>query len=485
MPEATSHPPGRGLRQRASRGVLVSLVGQGAGQLIRLASNLILTRLLFPEAFGVMALVLLVLAGIEQIVNVGVQAALIRDPRSEEPSFASTAWTIQVSRGFLMWLIGVALAPIAAHLYAEPQLLELLPAASFVAVLKGLTSTRMQLLTRHLQLGRRVGIEIAGQLIGIVPMIAWAWLLPSAWALVVGGLANQVAITVLSHVAIPGRPDRFGWDEESARSLFSFGRWVFASSTLSFLASQVDVALLGRLVPAGVLGVYSIAMIIPNLLREVLIGRIANSVMMPALAEANRRSTAELRVGYALARGMLLPVGLVAALGAAVAAPAFFAALYDERYVDAGWIAQLAMIRFWFSYLQSIGCLTLLALGDARSWAISSAVGTLGVAAGCWFGFSFAELPGLLVGAALGTALSHAVPSFELWRIGVASPLPDLGYSALALALAALAFGATHWLEARAWFGGGALATLVVGGLVVAPFGVWCARRVLRELELR
>jgi O-antigen/teichoic acid export membrane protein len=470
------------LRVRVSRGMLVGLAGQAGAQLLRLVGNLVLARLLFPEAFGLMAIVYLVIFAMEQIANLGISPAILRMERAEAAAFLDTAWTIQVVRGLALWLVGVALAPLVAGFYREPELAAILPVASFASVLIGVTSTKLIVLTRRLDLMRRVAIELSGQGVALVAMIAIAWRHRSVWALVLGGLANQATIALLSHLAIPGARNRLAWDREAARSMASIGKWVFASSGLSFVLGQLDIALLGRLVSPGVLGVYSMGAIIPNLLRDVLF-RLSNSVLAPAIAESSRESPSALRARYLAARRVTLPAALVMALAAAVLAPAFFGYLYDERYVDAGWITQLALLRFWFAHLQVTSCLTLLSMGDARPWVVSNLVGIAGVGVGCLLGFELAGLPGLLLGVALGTAASFVVPALQLHRLGVASPLLEVEFTALGAGLAALALGA-------AWFSGAVvpiadpkLRTLVVGLIAIAPLALWVTGRVASELR--
>lgn len=483
MHEGPTPRPETSLRVRASRGTTAILVGQMAAQILRLLGNLALSRLLFPEAFGLAALVSLVLFGLEQVFNLGVQASIVRHERGDERRFVDTAWTIQVVRGVALWIGGIALAPLLARFYGQEQLTELVRVASFAAVLLGLTSTKLFILTRRLELERRVAIELLSQVAALVFMVAFAWWQRSVWALVLGGLVNQASIVVLSHLWLPGPGNRFAWDAEAARELFSFGGWVFASSGLSFLANQFELALLGRLIPAGPLGVYSVGAMIPNLLRDVL-GRFAMSVLGPALSETHREKGSSVPSRYAAARRVTLPGGLLLGLAAAITAPAFFHKLYDPRYADAGWIAQLALLRFWFSYLQVTGCSTLLALGDARTWVVSSAVGTVGVAAGCLLGFEIGSLSGVLVGTAIGMAASWAVPAFQLRRRGLASPLPELGYTVLGALLAVLALGAGPLLGPALGIEDASLRTLAAGLAVVIPFGLWVARRVLGVARL-
>ena len=76
---------GSGLRARALRGSVLTVGGFGASQIFRLASNLILTRLLFPEAFGMMALIMVFLQGLAMFSDVGTGPAIMQSKRGDDP----------------------------------------------------------------------------------------------------------------------------------------------------------------------------------------------------------------------------------------------------------------------------------------------------------------------------------------------------------------------------------------------------------------
>src|SRR6056297_1576325 len=79
------------------------LLGFGAAQLIRFGSNVVLTRLLFPEAFGLMLIVTTILIGLELFSDTGIRALLVQSKRGEEPQVLATAYTVKVVRGALLW----------------------------------------------------------------------------------------------------------------------------------------------------------------------------------------------------------------------------------------------------------------------------------------------------------------------------------------------------------------------------------------------
>ena len=472
----------RSLRERATRGTILTLGGQFGSQLLRMISSLVLSRLLFPEAFGVMALVSLVLIAVEQIINIGTHSTVIRHEAGDDPGFLDTAWTIQVGRGLIVWVGISALAPLVARFYSEPLLTSLLPVALLSLVIGSLGSMKLALLYRRLEFGRRVAIDLVAQGTTIAITIGLAWVYHSVWSLVIGGLVNQATRTVLSHIWIPGRRDRLGWDRGAARELLSFGKWVFASSGLSFLANQLDVAILGRLVPLSELGVYAIGMTVPNLLRELLSG-VSGQVLMPALSEANRASGPALQRAYQATRRVTLPTAVVATLTSVVVAPIFFGNLYDSRYSDASWIAQLGALRLWFGYLQVNACFALFAYGDARIWTISSGVATAVTGIGCLVGFQLAALPGLIVGLAFGAFAGWVVAAIQLARLEIASARPELGYTVVAGVLALAVIGAEHYSAPLLPDLVPGFRTLICGVVVAGPFSLWAAVRILRALR--
>ncbi|MEY8838750.1 oligosaccharide flippase family protein, partial [Cribrihabitans sp. XS_ASV171] len=100
---------GSSLMSRVLRSASWVIVGYGLSQALRLASNLILTRILFPEAFGMMTLVGLVVVGMQLFSDIGIGTSIVQNRRGDEPDFLDTAWTLQVLRGFLLFGLTLAL----------------------------------------------------------------------------------------------------------------------------------------------------------------------------------------------------------------------------------------------------------------------------------------------------------------------------------------------------------------------------------------
>ncbi|MBL9057749.1 MAG: oligosaccharide flippase family protein, partial [Rhodobacteraceae bacterium] len=153
MMEILQRLSGQGLFARALRGSMLTAGSYAVTQALRLGSNLILTRLLYPEAFGVMALVSVALVGLAMFSDMGVGPAISASPRGDERDFLDTAFTLNVARGAVLWAATCALAWPMARFYEAPELFQLLPAAGLTLLIAGFNPKRIDTANRHLLLG--------------------------------------------------------------------------------------------------------------------------------------------------------------------------------------------------------------------------------------------------------------------------------------------------------------------------------------------
>lgn len=401
--------PASSAKHTAMRGSFWTLGGYGVSQVIRLVSSLILARLLFPEAFGLMALVNVFMQGLEMLSDLGLGPGIIRAKNGTDPKFLRTAWTIQVVRGFILWLVSCALAYPAAWFFGRTdplaaQLAQVLPVAGLMALLGGFSSTALYTLNRAMQMRRLTALALVPQVVTLLVSIAWAWFDRSVWAIVAGGLAGSLTRLVMSHVYNDGPRDGFGWDPAAARELQAFGRWVFLSTVVSFLASNLDRVVLGRLLTLGELGLYSIGMTFARVATQVAT-RLTNTVVFPLLAKYQDQPAR--LIAFALrARTAVLWAGGAICAGFAVFAPTFFGVLYDERYAGAGWISQWLALYIWTWILNATVDRIPLALGRSRALFTANLAGAFGMVL-AWAGYRIAALPGFITGMAVSNLVAH------------------------------------------------------------------------------
>lgn len=442
---AVGAPAAGSLRSRVLRGSLWTLGGYAAGQILRFGSNLILTRLLVPEMFGLMALVNIFIQGLGMFSDVGIGPSIIQSRRGDQPEFLNTAWTIQVARGFALWICSCLIAWPVAALYEQPALRWLIPVAGLSALAAGFNSTSLFTLNRHLQLGRLTILDLAARIISLLVMVVWAWYSRSVWPLVAGGVVAAAVTAALSHWSLPGAPNRLHYDRAAARELFSFGKWIFISTVLSFLAAQADRMIFGKTIPMSQLGVYSVAALMASLPTAVIL-KLGSSVVFAGYSRARESKSADKAGGLAhvfgRARLPLLCIGGWAVSCMLVAGPGIISVLYDRRYTAAGAMLQLLAISAWFQILQVTCGSALLAMGDTR-WVAAGNVGKLiGMVIFIPVGFHFAGFPGALGGIIASDLLKYAVSVIAVQRRGLSSLPMDAGLSLVVAAALAASVGA-------------------------------------------
>jgi len=424
---------GDGLKARALKGSAWTIAGFGSSQVLRLGSNLVLTRLLFPEAFGLMALVSVFMQGLAMFSDVGIGPSIIQNKRGEEPAFLNTAWTIQIVRGFILWAGAWALAWPVASFYGEPLLMQMLPVVGLTAAIQGFQSTAVFTSNRRLDLGRLTMLQLVGQAVSIAVMVTWAAIEPTVWALVAGGIASSIVQVGLGHVVLASHRHRIGWDRQASRSLFRFGKWIFLGTAITFIGQQADRLFLGRAVGAAELGVYSIAVMIvavPIAVNMTLIRRVG----YPVLSEKHR-STGDVRAALERIRRMtdlslLAPIGLVIPL-----APAGVALLYDERYHAAGAMVSVLLVRAAMRVMLEPIESALVAIGRPRYATVQYAARTVGVVVAMPFAWQLYGLDGIVWVIGLSEVPSLVV----LWRAAMSNGLFRLGRELRSLGLLAFA----------------------------------------------
>nr|PZN27070.1 MAG: polysaccharide biosynthesis protein [Pseudomonadota bacterium] len=447
------------LRRRMSRASMWSLAGYGIGQMLRLAGNLVLWRLLYPEAFGLMALINVLMQGMAMFSDVGIGPSIIQNRRGEDPDYLNTAWTIQVVRGTLLFIVGALLAAPVADFYDAPELRYLFPLASIGFVIDGFTSTRLFTAERNMALGRLTAIDLLSQVVALVGTVGWALVQPSPVALVFGPLVANVFGTAMSFLMLPGVRNRLRWDRECARTLLTFGRWVFLSTLLGFAASQADRLVFGKLVPMELLGVYNIALVwasMPNMVLE----RIFRTAMFPALSKVHN-ADGDLVAAFREAREPWLLFGAWVAACLLAGGPFLIRLMYDARALDAGWIVQLLAVGTWVAALSSSRGNAALARGAPGWIAAASAAKVVALAVLIPTGVSMYGFPGGVAGFVLAETVSYSVLLFSMTQRGLREFPRELVLTALIGASAFVAYQAASKL-------GSALATYAASGNVAA-----------------
>lgn len=329
--ERAGEPHKHSLKKSVVNGAGWTFANKTGTRLLGLLHVLVVARLLTPDDFGLFAIVMLVITTVDTFSNTGFYAALIqRKEKTEE--FLDTAWTIQFMRGIAMAAVLYLLAPPAAWLFHQPRVIALLRVCSIAVALRGFVNIGMIYLLKDFLFRRSFFFEFSVQFTRLLVSTTIAFVYRSVWALVLGWLAESIIRLVLSYVVHPYRP-KIRLDRNQAKELFRFGRWVLSSSVFTFLAGNIENAVLGRMLGAASLGIYQMAHRLAHF-ASADIADTVSAVTFPAYSKMQDQLS-RMRGAYFKVASITIFIAAPAALGMAGIAPVFVSVVLGREWVSA------------------------------------------------------------------------------------------------------------------------------------------------------
>ena len=318
-------------------------------QVMDLTRLLVLAALLSPAEFGLMGIALVCLAALRQFTKLGVKDALIHNPEEDVSDYLDTAWLMNVVRGLALFGVLFAAAPLLADFFGEPRATPIIRAIGVVPLLFGLQNPSIVYFEKDLQLHKRFVQQVSAATAGAVVAIAIALVSPSVWALVAGTVVRQVVLLIGSYALDPYRPS-FDFDEELARELFGFGKWVTGLTILVFLNNQGDDLFVGWFLPATALGLYQFAYRISNM-PATQVSHVISRVVFPAYSKVQDNDQL-LRDGYVRALKLVATVSFPMTVGIVLTARPFIRGLLGTKWLPA--VETIQILALW-GLLRALG----------------------------------------------------------------------------------------------------------------------------------
>ncbi|MGZ8983191.1 MAG: oligosaccharide flippase family protein [Methylotenera sp.] len=425
-----------GIKKLFIHGVSWTFLGYAFSQVLRLASNLILARLLAPQDFGLIAIVTVFMIGIAMFSDVGLGPNIIQSERGEDEDFLNTAWTVQVIRGFLLWFACILLAWPMSMFYNQPELVLLIAVSGLAAVINGFNSTGIFSKERAIDLKKQTIYQAISQIAAILLMIAVAFVHASVWALVAGSLISALVNMILSHQLVPMR-NKFCWDGDAVHSLITFGRWIFVSTMLGFFVNSGASLILGKFLSMTNLGLFSIGVTLSKLVEQIY-SQIVGRIILPVYAKFKHLSNNEIRSRVQKLRLGIMVVFLPPLWVLIIFSHEIIALCFDPRYKGAGWIMQIFAASSIPIIISGLGPFYL-ALGDSLILMRITIVKAIVYFVSIYLGWLINGGDGIIYGMAITNALLYFPDVYAQIRYSIWIPKLDiLGFG---VSLLVISFG--------------------------------------------
>ena len=427
------------LRAKAMRGGAFLGVGSVAEQAVRFARNMILTRLLAPSAFGVMAIVLSSSAIVAAMTEIGQRNAVIQNPRGAEKEYLNAGWWIAMGRAMVTYAIIFAMAPFVARFYGNLEISGLLRVALLGIVFEAAMSPGSFLVQKEMKFGRWMVISNVGGICGVVLTVILSFVMRDVWALAIGSCSEYAFRFLLSYIVAPGLPT-FNWDRTAFRELYDFARQGFGLSFLNLIFTRTDIFVLGKLYSTTALGIYTMGVFLAQT-PSVFITNMLVSTLLPAFAHVQDDKERVNRILIEVTSWTIL-LGLPAVVACYLSGGAILRLIYGTRYVEAAIPLAVAAVVVLLSLLNVLITSVFAAMGrpglHRPAVAASAVVMAIAIYPACkMFGLVGGQLAALLAivaSYAMQVNRMRTLTGLNLRRYGK-SFLPALLASAGALAI--------------------------------------------------
>jgi lipopolysaccharide exporter len=344
----------------------VIVLTAGGNTVVRMVSSVILTRLLTPEAFGIIGIIGSIFFIITMLTDLGFQSFLVPHERAEDRHFRDVIWTVHAVRGFVLALLAALASPAFAWILGKPQLAMPLAVASVVFVFYGLTSFSLITALRHHGARKLAVLDLLLQIGQTVTCILLALWWRNVWAMVAAMIVQTALRMVLSFTWFADSKQAFVRDQAIYREFIRFSRLILATSVITLIILQTDKLVLARLFTLDQFGLYAIALSLasaPMSIGDAYMTR----VVFPLYAQVWRNTPSALaEIYYSIRR----PFSLLFALGCGGligGAHFLIVLLYDPRYERTALWLSILMISVALRLNNVAAAQFMTARGDIKS----------------------------------------------------------------------------------------------------------------------
>ena len=251
-------------------------------KLISVVVNLILARILAPELYGTVAIVLVFTEILQVFVESGFGTALIQKKDADDLDFSSVFF-FNLAMSVLLYVLLFAFAPLISRLYGRPELLKIIRVVGLILIIAGVRNVQQAYVSRNMLFKRFFFSTLGGTVVSAVVGIFMAVKGFGVWAYVTQYLLNNLVGTLILWFTVKWRPvARFSL--ERLKGLFSYGWKLLVSSLLNIVSDKLRPLIIGyRFSPAD-LSFYNEGLLFPNLIVDNVNSSI-DSVLLPALSQ--------------------------------------------------------------------------------------------------------------------------------------------------------------------------------------------------------
>lgn len=335
------------------------------------SAMLILSRLLTPGDFGLVALAMTIITILEAVFELPLSQALVQLPKIL-PHHLHTAFTINLMRGTTLCIFSICFSVPFSQWYGHSELIALIQVLCLAPAVRGLQNPRLAEYAKALNFKYEFYFELIGKGLAFLTGTIVAYSTNSYWAIALFTVMAPLWTTLFGYVVLPYRP-RLSFQDWQI--FVHFLSWISLSQVAMAINFQCEQILLGKLMPTATLGLFTTA----NNVAYIPLSALFAPLLRPLLSAFTvmREDLERLRESYQNAASAVVVVGLPLLVGQALVAKSLVIVFLGPRWVSAAHILEwlsLSIIPYLFGIvLTPLG----MAMGQTRHIALRNLVQVL------------------------------------------------------------------------------------------------------------
>lgn len=328
-------------------------------QIVQFIVSIVLARILVPEDYGVVALVLVFAQILQVFVDSGLGNALVQKKDADDLDFSSVFY-FNVVWCFFLYAIIYAFAPIIANFYSNPALTSIIRVLCLTVVVSGFKNVQQAYVSKTMQFKKFFFATLIGTLISAVVGILMAKMGLGPWALVGQKLTNLAIDTVALWVFVPWRP-KLIFSFERLKGLISYGWKLLVAALLDTLYNNLRSLIIGKMYSESDLAYYNQGKQFPDIIVSN-INTSIDSVLLPAMSsEQDTVSKVKQMTRRSIKTSVYIMAPLMMGL-AAVAVP-LVRILLTEKWMECVPFLRIFCVSFMFYPIHTANLNAIKALG--------------------------------------------------------------------------------------------------------------------------
>lgn len=243
------------IERKSVTGGLATVSSQLVRTILQIVSTAILGRILLPEDFGLIAMVMAITNFAVLFGELGLSTATIQKEHISQEEISGLFWVNSLV-GLFITLSLMAISPLIANFYGDSRLVNITICLGITFLFSGSSVQHRALLSRNIRFVTISMVEIISAVLSVVAGIISAAYGLGYWSLIVMNAANPIIATIAFWIITPWKPSPPG-KLSSITEMLSFGSHVTINNIINYFSRNADNVLIGKFLGSAMLGYYS------------------------------------------------------------------------------------------------------------------------------------------------------------------------------------------------------------------------------------